>query len=489
MSASPPPLPTPASPTANLVDFGDRISPMVVKELRQGLRARTFVAVFLALQGLLMLLMLISVTATSQPGEAGRAISHIVFLFYGFALLVIQPMRGIGSLHREIEANTIELMVLSHLSAWRIVLGKWISIISQSALMSISVMPYLVLRYWFGEMNLFGEMAVVVLFLLASAALTAVVVGISALPNILLRGLLPLIGLAAGIFIVPTMVFNRGVEELADAITSSSSQAQAGIFFIVALGAYFSWLALGIGASMIAPSAENQSSIKRIVTLALMGLLFFVLPMIDSFDGDESSLIMLAVLCPAIFLALSENWNLLPPHCAPFLRFGPAGQLAARFLYPGWPSGVLFSLLMLIPFAGTLAWINHRHSIDDELPLALFTMLSWVTFPAVAMLPMKKSERSRVTLGLVILVAISVAFVALAILAEALNSDATNFLWLFIWIPGVPFILHESTSSTSQATMNSLAGLIFAVQFAILVIAAMLKLKQVSKVEKAIPSA
>ena len=48
-----------STPVTHLSDFPDRISPMLVKELRQGMRAKTFIVLFLALQkhymqGLLM---------------------------------------------------------------------------------------------------------------------------------------------------------------------------------------------------------------------------------------------------------------------------------------------------------------------------------------------------------------------------------------------------------------------------------------------------
>ncbi len=49
-AAEPPEMPLVAD---RLADFSDRLSPMLVKELRQGLRAKTFVIVFLLLQGLL----------------------------------------------------------------------------------------------------------------------------------------------------------------------------------------------------------------------------------------------------------------------------------------------------------------------------------------------------------------------------------------------------------------------------------------------------
>jgi hypothetical protein len=51
-------------------DFSDRLSPMLVKELRQGLRTKAFIGVFLALQIILGVILLgaVSVSSSYQAG-------------------------------------------------------------------------------------------------------------------------------------------------------------------------------------------------------------------------------------------------------------------------------------------------------------------------------------------------------------------------------------------------------------------------------------
>ena len=124
-------------------DFPDRLSPMLVKELRQGLRAKTFVAVFLSLQ-VLLLLILLTATASTSSANAGSVISVVIFTFFSIAVLVVQPLRGIGAISSEVKGNTIDMMVLTRLSARRIVHGKWFAIVSQSALIFATIVPYLI---------------------------------------------------------------------------------------------------------------------------------------------------------------------------------------------------------------------------------------------------------------------------------------------------------------------------------------------------------
>ena len=98
---------------------------------------------------------------------------------------MVQPLRGISAVATEIKQNTIDLMVLTRLSAWRIVWGKWCAIMGQSALILLAILPYLILRYFFGGMQLFAEMALMLYLFVLSGALTAFTVGLSAVGSVL----------------------------------------------------------------------------------------------------------------------------------------------------------------------------------------------------------------------------------------------------------------------------------------------------------------
>ena len=141
-TVTPPPMPPAAA--GKLDDFSDKLSPMLVKELRQGLRAKTFVIVFLALQGLMTVVLLAAVSAS--PDRAGQSVSSVIFFFFSLAVLVVQPLRGIGALHNEIRGSTIDLMVLTRMNAWRIVLGKWVAIVRKSEFLITAIVPYLIMR-------------------------------------------------------------------------------------------------------------------------------------------------------------------------------------------------------------------------------------------------------------------------------------------------------------------------------------------------------
>jgi len=241
-------------------DFPDRLSPMLVKELRQGLRTRAFIGVFLTLQIILGIILLGAGTASSSD-QAGSTISNIIFIFFSIAVIIIQPMRGMGALSSEIKGNTIDMMVLTRLSAWRIVAGKW------SAIILVTIIPYLILRYFFGGMNLVGEVVMLFLIFISSATLTAITVGLSAAPSIILRAVVPIVGiptLAIVVFVilVESVMYGRGSVFDYFSLETSESRITIGLYIIGCI--YYSFFLLSIGTTLIAPYAENYSTFRRI---------------------------------------------------------------------------------------------------------------------------------------------------------------------------------------------------------------------------------
>lgn len=481
--ANPPPESTtaPAMVADKLADFSDRLSPMLVKELRQGLRAKTFVSVFLTLQILLGSVMLIAMAGSGQdPQKAGSAISSIVFCFFGLAMLVIQPIRGIGALHREVHHNTIELMVLTRLNAWKIVLGKWVSLVAQSALLLAAIAPYLVLRYWLGGMDLLGELSLLCLVFVVSAVFTAIIVGISCLPSMIIRGLLPLIGAALLITPVFSIPFDDyAFPEFISWAAGNSPGGFAAVAAFVAGAAYLGWTALGIGVSMIAPIVENHSTLKRLVGLGMLLLTLLATTVIDAPSGVWAVMACLVAI-PAIILAFAEPFFAIGPLTARFLDRGPAGYLAAAFLHPGWAPGVLFSMLMI----GLVAAIVHFGSAGATSPaewIVLLAISGSLILPAIIIAPWKL--RQRFATYLLIMVAMGLITVVFSILASAVGSPKCDFLWWLAWLPPINLTMLEFSTVFAEEDILRVS-LWWNAGYAIaLTLIALVRLRDLTKVE------
>lgn len=329
--------PSPAIPPS---DFADRLSPMLVKELRQGMRSRVFVFSFLCLQGAMIFLAIIGLLLSSSNQNAS-GVGVFFWIIVGVPLLLILPLNGLNAIGSERKANTLELIFLTPLTARRIVVGKWLAIVAQMGLLVCAVLPYLMLRYFLGSVNLGRELLTLACLTLGSALLSAVTVGFSPLATRIVRtiisiGLIPLL-LMSEILLQIGGLTSIGGSPVWDWPTWLANASFALILLT---------LMLEIGAAKIAPLAENHATPKRL--LALAAILAAVL--CGHFAIQPTPLYLAAVVIAVAVCAgaLCENPVPVRSVYAPFARFGAAGRMCGRLLYPGWQSGALFTLLLWI---------------------------------------------------------------------------------------------------------------------------------------------
>jgi hypothetical protein len=436
-------------------DFPDRLSPMLVKELRQGLRTRAFIGVFLTLQIVLGIILLAAGT-TSSSDQAGSTISSIIFIFFSIAVIIIQPLRGMGSLSSEIKGNTIDMMVLTRLSAWRIVAGKWSAIVSQSALILTTIIPYLILRYFFGGMNLVGEVVVLLLLFLTSATLTAITVGLSASPSVILRSILPMLGIPFGAYaILMVMLFSRmGMGgSIFDFCSLESRESQITISLYIVSCLYYGFFLLSIGTSLIAPYADNYSTLRRIIAL-FVTIIAAILGVIYVDDIAVMVAIYALIFTPVFTISLNEFGTLVPPVVQKFYRHGTFGKWIGVFLLPGWATGVFFCYLLTLIAGASLFLIPLNYWDDDVITFAMAFVGSLV-FPALLVYFLKMEGPARISNYVLMSCALGIISLTLLAIAESLSN--TGFLWLFVWLPPVSMVMLESSGIDDEAVMIATA--------------------------------
>jgi ABC-type transport system involved in multi-copper enzyme maturation permease subunit len=135
--------------------FADVLGPILVKELRQGLRARAFTIFF----GLLLLACLvISMIAVGQAAQLKRDLGPKVLLGYLTALAAVTffviPFGAFRSLLREREEETWSLLALTGLGGRAIVRGKWVSAMAQGALFASACAPFVLFSYFLNGVSL-----------------------------------------------------------------------------------------------------------------------------------------------------------------------------------------------------------------------------------------------------------------------------------------------------------------------------------------------
>jgi hypothetical protein len=442
---------------------------MLVKELRQGMRARGFTILFLGFQILLSFILLTS-GSSFESDSAGAAASGIIFTMFSIAVLGIQPMRAAGALSTEITGKTIEMMVLTRLSARRIVFGKWIAIVSQSALLLTTIIPYLILRYFFGGMILLGEIVFLALIFLTSMAFTAVMVGFSATSSKLAR-VLPIV---AFVMLANGLSFSslgRGLNSGMSYFTLSDWDSRVAIFCYLVFIAYLGWCALSSGISVIAPAAENHSTIRRIVALALtvaaLGAGFH-----DDFEIGLILMFLGIVLTPAFVTALTEPAVILPPVCKPFLKRGVLGKTAAIFLLPGWPTGVFYTFLLTVASIAGITLIAgiRTLNLDEEMIVSILAFLGTGLLPALLAAHFTKEEGKRFTNFMLFLVGSVIVMVTAMMVASINNME--GILWIFVWNPPVIFGM-LATNHFDSDDLLLVISVVDAILFGFLIVAAL----------------
>jgi ABC-type transport system involved in multi-copper enzyme maturation permease subunit len=183
---------------------------MATKELRQSLRRGSFVIPFILIQFL-------AVAATGMEFQTKASASlddrlvgmlNIALLWssgplwavIGAICVVIMPMGGIILMGQELEEGNHELLLLTKLGRWKIVMGKFIILWGLCALTFTSLLPYVIARYQIGRIEWWYELACCATVLGASALVCAGVIGASAFRSIAGRiGVLALYLISLGI--------------------------------------------------------------------------------------------------------------------------------------------------------------------------------------------------------------------------------------------------------------------------------------------------
>ncbi len=189
-------------------DFGDSLGPMVVKELRQGLRARRFVAPFLLIHVLAIFAVLseaaVAELATGSASRGGGFVDGMLVFVISLVIGLIMPLTGFGALRPELEGGrNVELLLLANVTRWQIVLGKWLVMCSLSGLILISLVPYLMARHFIGGVNIVVSLTFLVGLGMSNATLNGLMIGASGFGNYL--GRLLVLGIGAVSFSITTV--------------------------------------------------------------------------------------------------------------------------------------------------------------------------------------------------------------------------------------------------------------------------------------------
>ena len=349
-------------------DFADWLPPMLVRELRQGIQSGAFFWTFLLLQAALVLHAAFTVLATAGEfdGNLARTSGGFFWAILSITLGLVLPLRGLQAVASERVGNNLDLVRLTRLSATRIVVGKWAAIVAQVLLVTAAILPYLVLRYFIGGVNVVGELGRLGWLVVAAAVVAALAVYASTRPQRERVGLMALVVFGGWGTLVRLMMgggFTGGTPG----------------WLGLGVAAVYATLFLDAAAASVAAASENRAFWKRLLGLgcaAAVATAGLVGTRTDFFP------IALALGLPVLVLvvgAVCERPVRFRRLHAAFARGGVAGQLAAAVLTPGWATGLVFAAL-----AGGLTAIGF---LTQAAPSQLF-MLACILGAAAVVFPL-----------------------------------------------------------------------------------------------------
>ncbi len=179
---------------ANAPNLPDWLSPLLVREIRQDLRANQFAGLFLTLHAIALASFGLEMAAgqlVEQTGilriGTGGILNLPLFLFFGLIfpgaqLTALQPETGPG--------RNIELLAVSNLSRWQVVRDKWLSGMSLSILALISLLPYFLIQPLIGKGSFSEALSSIVFLAELNIFTTAIFLGASGFRSYLVRAIL-----------------------------------------------------------------------------------------------------------------------------------------------------------------------------------------------------------------------------------------------------------------------------------------------------------
>ena len=234
--------------------LSDVLSPMLVKELRQELRTRAFVNVFVWFQAVLFISVLVSLGSAGDVGVSSLG-GAIFWIAAGFPILIMVPRQASASFNKEVDAEELDLVLLTGLSGWKVVAGKWVTAALQSTLFLVAVLPYAVLRYYIGHVNFIENVQILLIVYFISLLLSAVALGLSvSKEGKAPKGALFFIGGGILLLVMNSLV---GIGYYVSSIGIFSS-VFSNLLIIIFYGALIVLYMLELGAGKIAPRLKNH---------------------------------------------------------------------------------------------------------------------------------------------------------------------------------------------------------------------------------------
>lgn len=278
----------------------DWFNAILVREVRQALKSRQFVATFmllLAISWVVSVFGLLNSGSALEFGDVGREFFYYFYVALAFAVLVIVPFTAFRSLLSEREQNTFDLLQITTLSPRQIIWGKLLSAGVQLFLYYSAITPFMAFASLLQGFNTASAVVILIGTMLQSMLLTMAALMLAAFAKQkFLQAMfmvLSLVGLVANYYESVSIISDVLRLEIFD-ITSAGFWWGAAIL-VVLFGAYFV-LFQQVAVSQLTFESDNRSTALRVVSVGQFWLLWGFVGLYCYFRETAPSLFMLSLL-------------------------------------------------------------------------------------------------------------------------------------------------------------------------------------------------
>jgi hypothetical protein len=343
--------------------LSERLNPIIVKEVRQGLRTRVF---WICFSLMLFACLIISLIAFASTRQDEMAVDGDKFFFaFFFCVAVVQffiiPYSAYRSLAREREDETWVLLTLTGLGPRKILRGKLGSFLIQAALYASAATPFMLFSYYLNGIDmptiltcvaLGGAYSIFLTSLAVSAATLAQNRFLRALGHFLVLGLL-LGATAAGLGVIG-VISNEGQQIMRE--KAFIPGVLAGLWLTISFG----MLLFEGAASRLTLATENYVIGPRLVFVGMIAVSAGIAGYVWWDNGEKG-------IIPIIFeVVFAVAIVLIGFFVAADLDGQTRAQRETTRWYSLWKPGALrgFRLTMLL-LAGTFAFFTLLVSASD----------------------------------------------------------------------------------------------------------------------------
>ncbi len=386
---SPPPSPPEGAPPrrAALRDLAhalaDRANPVLVRFVRQQLKSRAFLLLYVVtlLAATLFSLSLGSRSAQMAEGDAALNLLGALAAVWSLAVWVFEPISVYRAVTAEREDATWDLVELTGMRPRVVLSGLLQAAAVHSALYAAAIAPFVLMAYLLRGVDL--ATLITLLTYVPLVGLAGVATGIFAGCVGTTRAVRSLTSVVLTLGCVGVWLTHMNLWGDFDDFARGVQRLLHGPLPLAITGMYFNFFAawillmLSLSAGLITSRVANRSTLPRLVWMLLSLNAIGWLVALGLIGGELEATLTVAAVCGAVatpllgLFSVTEDWTLTPRQARDLRSARPWVRPFMVVLGPGAARGRLAFLAMAAVTIGLALWALANHRTDEPALFAL----------------------------------------------------------------------------------------------------------------------